>query len=101
MDRLKGRRETMKLTFEHAKTVLCVLVIPLALWGVKLEVNNAVMIENITRMEGEIEKANETRSIVQQNRVTLALLKERIDNANETLRDIKNILRDRDSRGGN
>ena len=91
----------MKLTFEHAKTVLCVLVIPLALWGVTLEVNNAVMIENITRMEGEIEKANETRSIVQQNRVTLALLKERIDNANETLRDIKNILRDRDSRGGN
>ena len=101
MDRLNGRRETMKLTFEHAKTVLCVLVIPLALWGVTLEVNNAVMIENITRMEGEIEKANETRSIVQQNRVTLALLKERIDNANETLRDIKNILRDRDSRGGN
>lgn len=91
----------MKLTFEHAKTVLCVLVIPIALWGVKLEVNNAVMTENITRMETEIEKANETMTIVQQNRITLALLKERIDNANETLRDIKDILRDRDSRSDN
>ncbi len=101
MDRLIDRGQAMKLTFEHAKTVLSILVIPLALWGVKLEVNSAVMIENISRMESEIEKANETRSIVQQNRVTLALLKERIDNANETLRDIKNILRDRDARGGN
>ena len=88
----------MKITFEHAKTFLCVLVIPLILWGVKLEVNNAVMTETIQRMEDDIEKTNETRLIVEQNRVTLAQLKERIDNANETLKDIKDILRDRNPR---
>ena len=85
----------MKITFEHAKTFLCVLVVPLILWGVKLEVNNAVMAETIQRMEADIEKTNETTTIVQQNRVTLAQLKERIDNANETLKDIKDLLRDR------
>ena len=91
----------MKFTFEHLKTFLCVLVIPLLLWGVKLEVNNAVMAETIERMESDIEKTNETRSIVEQNRVTLALLKERIDNANETLKDIKDILRNRNSNNHN
>jgi FtsZ-binding cell division protein ZapB len=65
------------------------------MWGVKLEVNNAVMAETIQRMETDIEKTNETTTIVQQNRVTLAQLKERIDNANETLKDIKDLLRDR------
>ena len=88
----------MKITFEHAKTFLCGRVIPLILWGVKLEVNNAVMTETIQRMEDDIEKTNETRLIVEQNRVTLAQLKERIDNANETLKDIKDILRDRNPR---
>ena len=91
----------MKFTFEHLKTFLCVLVIPLVLWGIKLEVNNAVMAESIVRMEIDIEKTNETRSIVEQNRVTLAQLKERIDNANETLKDIKDILRNRNSNNHN
>ncbi len=91
----------MKLTLERAKDVLCVLVIPLMLWGVKLEVNHAVMVETIERMESDIERANETRSIVQQNRVTLAQLKERIDNANETLKDIKDLLRQRNSGNSN
>ena len=85
----------MKLTFEHAKTILSVLVIPIALWGVKLEINNAVISENISRMEADIKEAKEINTVVQQNKVTLALLKERLDNANETLKDIKDILRDR------
>ena len=91
----------MKLTLERIKDVLCVLVIPLMLWGVKLEVNHAVMVETMERMESDIERANETRSIVQQNRVTLAQLKERIDNANETLKDIKDLLRQRNSGNNN
>ena len=67
------------------------------IWGVKLEVNNAVMTETIERMESDIEKTNETRMIVEQNRIALAQLKERIDSANETLKDIKDILRSRDN----
>lgn len=87
----------MQVSFDHIKTVLCILVIPLVLWGVKLEVNNAVTNETIERMEREIKKAEDTRVIVEQNRITLAQLKERIDSANETLKDIKDILRDRQS----
>jgi hypothetical protein len=87
----------MKVTFDHFKTILCVLVIPIMIWGVKLEVNNAVMTETIERMESDIEKTNETRMIVEQNRIALAQLKERIDSANETLKDIKDILRSRDN----
>tara|TARA_Y100000034_G_C6853365_1_gene387426 strand:- start:903 stop:1178 length:276 start_codon:yes stop_codon:yes gene_type:complete len=87
----------MKVTFDHFKTILCVLVIPIMIWGVKLEVNNAVMTETIERMESDIEKTNETRIIVEQNRIALAQLKERIDSANETLKDIKDILRSRDN----
>tara|TARA_Y100000310_G_scaffold210441_1_gene211070 strand:- start:603 stop:884 length:282 start_codon:yes stop_codon:yes gene_type:complete len=84
-----------QFTFDHFKTILSILVIPMMLWGVKLEVNNAVMAETIEQMEDEIKKANETRIIVEQNRITLAQLKERIDSANDTLKDIKDILRDR------
>jgi hypothetical protein len=85
----------MKITFDHFKTILCILVVPMMIWGVKLEVNNAVMSENVERMESDIEKTNKTRMIVEQNRIALAQLRERIDSANETLKDIKNILRDR------
>ena len=86
----------MKLGWDQFKTFLSILVIPLIIWGIKLEVNNAVMVETIEQMESDIKKANETTSIVQQNRITLAQLKERVDNANETLKDIKDILRNRD-----
>ncbi len=85
----------MQVSFDHIKTVLCILVIPVVLWGIKLEVNNAVTNETIERMEREIKKAEDTRVIVEQNRITLAQLKERIDSANDTLKDIKDILRDR------
>ena len=64
-------------------------------WGVKLEVNNAVMAETVEQMETEIRKTENTRVIVEQNRITLAQLKESIDSSNETLRDIKDILRNR------
>ena len=71
------------------------------IWGVKLEVNNAVMAETIEQVESEIKKTENTRVIVEQNRVTLAQLKERIDSANDTLKDIKDILRDRNRTSDN
>ena len=90
-----------QFTFDHFKTVLSILVIPIMIWGVKLEVNNAVMAETVEQMEAEIVKTENTRVIVEQNRVTLAQLKERIDSANETLRDIKDILRNRNHTSDN
>ena len=91
----------MKITFDHIKTVLSMLVIPLVIWGVKLEVNNAVMAQSIVRLEVDMQKTSETERLVQQNSVALAQLKERIDAANEILKDIKDILRERAFSGGN
>jgi len=90
-----------QFTFDHFKTILSILVIPIMIWGVKLEVNNAVMAETIEQVESEIKKTENTRVIVEQNRVTLAQLKERIDSANDTLKDIKDILRDRNRTSDN
>lgn len=85
----------LKLTFESFKSILSILVIPLALWGVKLEVSNAVMSQDIQRLQADVQKVNDIEQTVQRNSVTLAQLRERIEAANATLNDIKDILRDR------
>jgi len=54
----------MQFSFEHIKTVLCVLVIPLMLWGIKLEVNNAVTNETIEKLEEEVKKAPEDTVLI-------------------------------------
>lgn len=91
----------MKLTFENFKSLLSMLVIPLMIWGVKLEVNNAVMAQEIERLKVDVQKVSTIEAAVQENSVTLAQLKERIDAANSTLKDIKDILRDRRTGSGN
>jgi len=95
----------MKFTFDNLKSLLSMLVIPLVLWGVKLEVNNAVMVQDITRLQADVQadenQVSAIKQTVQKNSVALAQLKERIDAANSTLQDIKNILRDRRNNDGN
>lgn len=85
----------LKFTFDNFKSLLSMLVIPIALWGVKLEVSNAVMNQEIERLKADVQKVNDIENTVQKNSVTLAQLRERIDAANATLQDIKDILRDR------
>lgn len=85
----------LKFTFDNFKSLLSMLVIPIALWGVKLEVSNAVMNQEIERLKVDVQKVNDIENTVQKNSVTLAQLRERIDAANATLQDIKDILRDR------
>lgn len=86
-----------KFTFENLKSLLCILVIPLILWGVKLEVSNAVMAQDIERLKVDAQKVSDIERTVQKNNVTLAQLRERIEAANATLQDIKEILRARDN----
>ena len=83
----------MKFTFDHVKTILSMLVIPLVCWGVKLEVNDANTQQSITALEAKIEKQDGGREEVQKNSIALAQLKERIDAANGTLGDIKDLIR--------
>tara|TARA_B100001094_G_C18155619_1_gene786254 strand:+ start:990 stop:1277 length:288 start_codon:yes stop_codon:yes gene_type:complete len=85
-----------KFTFDDFKTLLSMLVIPLVIWGVKLEVNGAVMEQSIESLESRVDKQANVSETVQMNSIALAQLRERIDAANSTLRDIKDLLRDRD-----
>jgi len=85
-----------------AKDVLVILVIPLFLWGVKLEVNNAKVdselahqAEEIERLERELEEAQDIDKGVQANALKLVQLEGKLDTANGRLDDIKELLRDR------
>jgi len=83
----------MKFTFDHVKTILSMLVIPLVCWGVKLEVNDATTQQSIAGLEAKVEKQSAASESVQENSIALAQLKERIDAANGTLGDIKDLIR--------
>lgn len=84
-----------------AKDVLALLVIPLLLWGVKLEVGNAqrdLLIEQqekeITKLEARVKDAESIDDGVQANALKLAVLEGKIDTANGRLSEITALLRD-------
>ena len=60
-------KSSMKFTFDNFKSILSMLVIPLLLWGVKLEVNSAVMAQDIERLQADIQKVSVIEQTVQKN----------------------------------
>lgn len=66
--------------------VLSALVIPLALWGVTLEVNSAVQDEKIAKLEAAVED-------VKPMTASMARVEEKIDATNKRLDEIKADLR--------
>ena len=62
--------------------LLSMLVVPLLLWGIKLEVNSAVQSEKITKLEAEVAAARPMSN-------TLGRVEEKIDATNKRLDDIK------------
>lgn len=75
----------MKWT-DLAFKVLSVLVIPLLLWGIKLEVNNAVQNEKIIKLEAAVAAAAPLSIMV-------GRVEEKIDATNRRLDDIRGDLR--------
>lgn len=75
-----------------AKDVLTILIIPLVLWGVKLEVTLAVQEEKLTELRREIEATSEMSSTIHSNSIQLATLSAKLDAANERLSVIKDLL---------
>lgn len=71
-----------ELTFK----VLSMFVVPLLLWGIKLEISNAVQSEKIDKLETEVAAAKPLS-------VTLGRVEEKIDATNKRLDDIKDDLR--------
>jgi len=78
--------------WDKAKDVLTILIVPLLLWGVKLEVTLAVQEERIAALEEELEVTKDLSSLITSNTVQLATLSAKLDSANGTLDVIKTHL---------
>lgn len=78
-----------------AMKVLSGLVIPLIIWGVKLEVNNAIQDERISELQEDLDKLANVTDSVQNNSLALVRLEGKLDNVDEKLDDVKKLLRDR------
>ena len=83
-----------------ARDGLAMLVLPLLLWGVKLEVGNAerdLLIENqkveVTRLEKRVESNSNIDDKVHALALKQATLEGKLDTANGRLSEIKDLLR--------
>jgi peptidoglycan hydrolase CwlO-like protein len=72
---------------------LSVIVIPLVIWGVKLEVNNAIQDERISEMQDDLDKISDITNSVQKNTLALVRMEGKIDNVNEKIDEVKKLLR--------
>ena len=78
--------------WSKAKDVLTILIVPLILWGVRLEVTMAVQEEKIKDLEEEVGEAQDMSNTIQSNTVQLATLSAKLDSANDSLDQIKSAL---------
>jgi len=88
--------------WSYGKDILSLLVIPLLLWGVKLEVGNAerdLLIAQLHAKNTElVEQIKEAKSIdkeVRENTTKLAVLEGKLDTANGRLSEIISLLNSR------
>ena len=75
--------------------VLSVLVIPLIIWGVKLEVTNAIHEERIQELQEDLDKLADVTDVVQKNSLALVRLEGKLDNVESKIDDVKKLLHDR------
>jgi len=87
-DTSKGSAKTLDLALK----LLSTLVIPLILWGVRLEVKTAIQDERIAELEDDVQKATGISTAVQENSLTLVKLEAKIDSVGEKIDDIKKLL---------
>lgn len=81
--------------FDVALKVLSGLVIPLIIWGVKLEVTNAIHDERISELQEDLDKLADVTDAVQKNSLALVRLEGKLDNVDEKIDEVKKLLRDR------
>lgn len=81
--------------FDIILKVLSGLVIPLIIWGVKLEVNNAIQDERIAELQDDFDKLADVTDSVQNNSLALVRLEGKLDNVDEKIDEVKKLLRDR------
>lgn len=84
---------TLSKFADGAFKVLSVVVLPLVLWGIKLEVSNAILHERITEVQEDLDKFTDITNSVQKNTLALVRLEGKIDNVNEKIDEVKKLLR--------
>lgn len=72
--------------------VLSALVIPLIVWGVKLEVKNAIQDERIAEVQEELDKLADVADAVQSQALAMVRLEGKLDNLDEKIDDVKKLL---------
>lgn len=72
--------------------ILSVVVIPLGLWGVRLEVSNAIQNEQIAEIQEDLDTLEDMDVSVQNNALALVRLEVKIDNLNEKINEVKKLL---------
>jgi len=73
--------------------ILSAFVIPLLVWGITLEVGQAVQNEKIARLEEDVESASAIKEGVSKNTEALARVEEQISGTNKRLDEIRADLR--------
>jgi len=81
-----------KTFWEWAFRILSALVIPLLLWGVKLEVRLAVQAEQIEVLQQDVKNAISIKDTVNANANLLGRMEEKLNATNDTLREVKALL---------
>ena len=80
-----------------ATKILSISVIPLFLWGVKVEVDNAVRDQQVIQLEREIEGLRDINDTVQEYAIKLSKVDQKLeamdDIVMEIRQDIKDLLR--------
>ena len=79
--------------WDLAKDALCILVIPLLVWGVRLEVRLAVQGESIEANKKAAVQAAKLADAVHIQAVQLAKLDGRVEAIHERLREIRDLVR--------
>ena len=95
----ENNQEGLGKMWVWGKDILVLLVVPVFIWTIKLEVENAQRDMLITQSDVEIvrleERISEMKDIdarVQQNALQLARLEGKVDTANGRLDEIRNLL---------
>lgn len=76
--------------------VLSALVVPLIVWGVKLEVKNAIQDERIAEVQEDLNTLAGVTETVQKQSLTLVRLEGKLDHVNEKIDEVKKLLRERE-----
>lgn len=85
----------IKTIWGFSKDVLTIAIIPLFLWGVKLEVDNALRDERISSLQSEVAEAKGIDHEVRENSDRLIKVETKLDLANALLAEIKDEVEDR------